>query len=73
MGLDLGARTPEKTAVAITAEIVAAGNRRTGLPLSGLAARSTGTESSCGARLTESPPNGHPADEFLPGLPRSRI
>ncbi|NGO09084.1 xanthine dehydrogenase [Streptomyces sp. HC44] len=36
IGLDLGARTPEETAVSITAEIIAADHQGTGLPLSGL-------------------------------------
>ncbi|MFD5156750.1 XdhC family protein [Streptomyces hawaiiensis] len=34
IGLDLGARTPEETAVSITAEIISCANRGTGLPLS---------------------------------------
>ncbi|KJK39415.1 xanthine dehydrogenase [Streptomyces variegatus] len=34
IGLDLGARTPEETAVSITAEIIAHTHRGTGLPLS---------------------------------------
>ncbi|MGW0474247.1 XdhC family protein [Streptomyces coeruleorubidus] len=34
IGLDLGAHTPEETAISITAEIIAHGHRATGLPLS---------------------------------------
>ncbi|GAA2590976.1 XdhC family protein [Streptomyces roseoviolaceus] len=34
IGLDLGARTPEETAISITAEIIASTHRGTGLPLS---------------------------------------
>jgi xanthine dehydrogenase accessory factor len=33
IGLDLGARTPEETAISITAEIITHANRGTGLPL----------------------------------------
>ncbi len=35
IGLDLGGRTPEETALSIAAEIVAARHNGTGLPLSG--------------------------------------